>query len=298
MILEGNKPSWRNESVAKGQGPNGDGQIEIYSRARYFALTGHRIATAPEGVMVRQEQLDALCAELWLDSPKTAPVPTPAVETGRSPNRFDEAMLNRMRACWKEIDKMKVADKGDGSNRLFAACCRCVEYDLPDDAALAVLAKYAKHKPFPSAWGSKSVFKRLRSAEKKVERGAAKKRRSGPSILSVGQLLKDHPELRPPVVNGLLRIGETMNIIAPPKYGKSWLVTDLAMAVATGRRWLDAFDTTQGNVLILDKELHSETSATPATPDSINSPTEPLSPRPTECSPPVRNRPSSACDSR
>ncbi len=87
------------------------------------------------------------------------------------------------------------------------------------------------------------------------------KSRNGPSMLSVGQLLKDHPELRPPVVNGLLRIGETMNIIAPPKYGKSWLVTDLAMAVATGRRWLDAFDTTQGNVLILDNELHSETSA-------------------------------------
>jgi hypothetical protein len=261
MILEGNKPSWINESVAKGQGPNGDGQIEIYSCARYFALTGHRIATAPECVMARQEQLDALCTELWPDKPKKTAEPKPAVEGEKPAKNFDEAMLNRMRTCLKEIDKMRVADKGDGSNRLFAACCRCVEHDLPDDAALAVLAKYAKQKPFPSAWGSKSALKRLRSAEKKVERGAAKKRLSGPSMLSVGQLLKDHPELRPPVINGLLRIGETMNIIAPPKYGKSWLVTDLAMAVATGRRWLDAFETTPGNVLILDNELHSETSA-------------------------------------
>lgn len=261
MIIEGIKPAWATECVSKGHGPKGDGKVEVYNRTRFFALTGHRIANAPEGVMVRQEQIDALCAELWPDKPKTAPEPTPAVEERKPSKHFDEAMLNRMRTCFREIDKMKVADKGDGSSRLFAACCRCVEHDLPDDAALAVLKKYANHKPFPSAWGPNSVLKRLRSAEKKVERGAALKRRNGPSMLSVGQLLKDHPELRPPVVNGLLRIGETMNIIAPPKYGKSWLVTDLAMAVATGRRWLDAFDTTQGNVLILDNELHSETSA-------------------------------------
>lgn len=261
MILAGTKPAWLTECVAKGQGPNGDGKVEVYDRARFFALTGHRIADVPEGIMPRQEQLDALCAELWPDSPKTAPEPTPAVEAGKPSKNFDEAILNRMRTCLREIDKMRVADKGDGSNRLFAACCRCVEYDLPDDAALAVLAKYAKHNPFPTAWSQQAVLKRLRSAENKTERGSALQNRFTPSMLSVGQLLIDHPELRPPVITGLLRIGETMNIIAPPKYGKSWLVTDLAMAVATGRRWLDAFETAPGNVLILDNELHSETSA-------------------------------------
>ncbi len=117
--------------------------------------------------MVRQEQLDTLCAELWPDKPKKAPEPTPAVEEGKPSKHFDEAMLNRMRTCFREIDKMNVADKGDGSSRLFAACCRCVEHDLPDGAALAVLKKYANHKPFPSAWGPNSVLKRLRSAEKK-----------------------------------------------------------------------------------------------------------------------------------
>ncbi len=37
-----------------------------------------------------------------------------------------------------------------------------------------------------------------------------------------------------------LRRGETMNVIAPPRTRKSWLVLGLAMAVATGRRWLRA----------------------------------------------------------
>jgi hypothetical protein len=41
----------------------------------------------------------------------------------------------------------------------------------------------------------------------------------------------------------------------------SWLVTDLALAVATGRPWLDTFTTEPGDVLIIDNELHGETSA-------------------------------------
>lgn len=68
-----------------------------------------------------------------------------------------------------------------------------------------------------------------------------------------------------PIAELLFRLsveqGETMNIIAAPKLGKSWLATDLALAVATGRPWLDLFRTHAGNTLILDYELHRETSA-------------------------------------
>ncbi len=78
---------------------------------------------------------------------------------------------------------------------------------------------------------------------------------------SVRDLVFDFPHLREPVIHGLLRQGETMNVIASSKTGKSWLVTDLALAVATGRPWLDAFPTERGNVLIIDNELHHETSA-------------------------------------
>lgn len=78
---------------------------------------------------------------------------------------------------------------------------------------------------------------------------------------SVRQLINECPELRRPLIHGLLREGETMNVIASPKVGKSWLVLDLALAVATGRRWLDAFECERGDVLIIDNELHQETSA-------------------------------------
>ena len=80
------------------------------------------------------------------------------------------------------------------------------------------------------------------------------------SIRSLDELMTEFPEMKPVLIHGLLRIGETMNIIAPPKTGKSWLVTDLAAAVATGSPWF-GYPCEQGKVLIIDNELHPETSA-------------------------------------
>lgn len=78
---------------------------------------------------------------------------------------------------------------------------------------------------------------------------------------SVRALMALYPSLRKPVIHGLLREGETMNLISAPKMGKSWLVTDLALSVATGRDWLGQYPCERGDVLILDNELHGETSA-------------------------------------
>ena len=81
------------------------------------------------------------------------------------------------------------------------------------------------------------------------------------SMMEIGALVHAYPALRKPVIHGLLREGETMNIIAPPKTGKSWLTLDLAISIATSRAWLGRYATEPGNVLIIDNELHRETSA-------------------------------------
>lgn len=70
-----------------------------------------------------------------------------------------------------------------------------------------------------------------------------------------------HPHLNTPVIDGLLRQGETMNLIAAPKTGKSWMVYDLALSITTGGPWLDYFQCTPGRVLIIDNELHAQTLA-------------------------------------
>jgi RecA-family ATPase len=83
---------------------------------------------------------------------------------------------------------------------------------------------------------------------------------SGIPIMTCAELIRTYPERRPAVIDGLLREGETVNIIAAPKIGKSWLTLSLGFAIATGQPWL-GFETTQGGVLIIDNELHRETSA-------------------------------------
>ncbi len=77
----------------------------------------------------------------------------------------------------------------------------------------------------------------------------------GPRIVSVNELIESHPHQSEPIVDGLLRRGETMNLIAAPKVGKSWLAHSLASAVVSGNQWL-GFGITSGNVLVIDNELH------------------------------------------
>lgn len=78
--------------------------------------------------------------------------------------------------------------------------------------------------------------------------------------IPLGTLKKRFPEMRPVLIDGFLRIGETMNIIAAPKTGKSWLVTQLAVCVASGTDWF-GHTCAPGKVLLIDNELHEETSA-------------------------------------
>jgi hypothetical protein len=147
---------------------------------------------------------------------------------------------------------------------LFSVCCRCVEHNLSDSEVISCIRAYERVQPFPLIWTDAEILRRLRDAERQCRRGQKQSmiaKESGPACKSIAQLLDDHPDLRPPVIHGLLRQGETANLIAPSKFGKSWLVIDLALALATGRPWLDEFPTEAGNILLIDNELHAETSA-------------------------------------
>ena len=77
-------------------------------------------------------------------------------------------------------------------------------------------------------------------------------------ILSVAQLIKEYPTDDPPVIDGLLRLGETMNVIASPKVGKTWLAAGMAYSIASGETWM-GMQCTKGRVLVLDCELKPRT---------------------------------------
>jgi hypothetical protein len=83
------------------------------------------------------------------------------------------------------------------------------------------------------------------------------RRRSG--IQTAGELVDENPKLREPVIDGVLRRGEIMNLIASSKAGKSVLSINLAMCCITGGKWFGRFACTPGRVLLVDNELHRET---------------------------------------
>lgn len=79
--------------------------------------------------------------------------------------------------------------------------------------------------------------------------------------LSLAELCVAYPHLHPPVIDGLLREGETCNLISYSKVGKSWLAYSMLVSVISGTPWLGRFRTKQGKVLLIDNELHPATLA-------------------------------------
>lgn len=79
--------------------------------------------------------------------------------------------------------------------------------------------------------------------------------------IPIKELVKQFPSLSEPIFEGFLRRGETCNLIAPTKAGKSWLSYGMALSVATGKPWLNHFQCKRGRVLMIDNELHPQTIA-------------------------------------
>jgi hypothetical protein len=77
-------------------------------------------------------------------------------------------------------------------------------------------------------------------------------------ILSAAELVRQNPTLSAPVVSGILRRGEVGNVIAPPKFGKSWLAYGLGFSVIGGADWLGEFRCEGKRVLLIDNELHKK----------------------------------------
>ena len=77
-------------------------------------------------------------------------------------------------------------------------------------------------------------------------------------FLTARELLRQYRDMKEPLIEGLLRREEVMNIVAAPKTGKSWLVMQLALALVTGKQWCGR-ECTMSRVLLVDNELHRET---------------------------------------
>jgi hypothetical protein len=124
-------------------------------------------------------------------------------------------------------------------------------------------AKYAKRPPGSKATSAPSGYsftiggqpvggEQSNGSQQSAELDATKP-------IPLSELIKLYPHLNDPIIDRLLRRGETMNIVAPSKAGKSWLSNHCGLCFASGQLFLGEFKCTPGRVLLLDNELHRNT---------------------------------------
>lgn len=75
-----------------------------------------------------------------------------------------------------------------------------------------------------------------------------------PEVETAVDYLKNLPELSDCLIDGILRKGHKMLLSGPSKAGKSFLMLELAIAIAEGKQWL-GWQCSQGRVLYVNLEL-------------------------------------------
>lgn len=76
----------------------------------------------------------------------------------------------------------------------------------------------------------------------------------GDLAVSLYDFVTNPPVAPAPLVHGIIDVGTGVLIGGQPNVGKSWLVMDMALAIASGQQWMDQYATEQGGVLMIDEE--------------------------------------------
>ena len=280
--------------------PDGHGEAEIYREGRFFCVTGQRVPGTPQDVQERGEQLRSVYQQLsdWKPA-KTSPAHSAVTTSSANVNDRDTA-LRALAAIvnspgvhfedWLKVGMiLHSVDPSDSMCGEWAAWSRLSDKHIDGECerrwksfngsggvrlpTLCLMADEAGKEWRPqraaesqSTGFSDDYFDSLQQNSNSYpaipDEGTPTPNRE-PKLQrrKVRELVSEFPQLRRPVIDGVLRRGEVMNVIAPPKLGKSWLVLSLMFAIACGRKWLDRFTTRRGKVLLVDNELHPETLA-------------------------------------
>ena len=75
-----------------------------------------------------------------------------------------------------------------------------------------------------------------------------------PDTENIADVWENLPELSPPLIDGVLRMGHKMLLAGPSKAGKSFALTELCISIAEGKPWL-GFKCASGRVLYVNLEL-------------------------------------------
>lgn len=264
-----------------------DAAVEMYNQGRLFAITGN-IFDGHNTIKEKTSELAELFKEIFGETQAEQEPPEPSEwdciapdQNQQAPATDDEVFQRAIRA--RNGDKLKALLDGnhpEGTRSeiaqsiysILAFWTRNIDQIERLSRRGTFCQTYEKCKRYN--WVRLSIEKALDLVQNYYEwnwERAAKPEPSAqpidddddlrPMFLTARQLITKYPKMREPVIHGLVRQGEIMSIIAPSKAKKSWLVTQLALTVAKGGEFLGRFLISPGDVLIIDNELHKETSA-------------------------------------
>lgn len=134
LWLRGVKPEEAGCKVASFDESNTN--MEIYDEKRYFTVTGRHFTGTPKRIEIRQDELDALCAELW---PPSDVMPAGAIAP-QDGELSDDEVLRLARAARNGAKFASLFDdgntshhRGDESAADLALCCMLAFWCQRDD---------------------------------------------------------------------------------------------------------------------------------------------------------------------
>jgi hypothetical protein len=183
----------------------------------------------------------------------------PEVPTATATRSQYASQTARLQVLPQRLIDMALKRTGDGRNNAgHWLACQLRDNAVSESEAETVLREFARACPSSTAtdtnpYTEAEALQTLRNVFRTAPREAWKATRTTSDTKSTGPLgpveLPDHttppfkffselrtefPKMNEPIIHGLLRAGETANIIAPPKLGKTWLVTDLNLCINKG----------------------------------------------------------------
>ena len=205
--------------------------VEVYERSRFFCVTGNAFASGRD-CTASQASVDAVCSRYLRKDVQPQAAPTKPVAP---------LTINHSSDDWRLCCALTAAGFGQDA----------IEYQL----RAKMLADGRETKLARLDYVPRTV----EAAMKHVPAVEVVEPAKGLEFLPVREVLDNHKEQTPYAIHGVLRAGEVMALIAPPKCHKSFLMHDLAISTALGRKWFGEHACTEGRVLLVDNELTLET---------------------------------------
>jgi archaellum biogenesis ATPase FlaH len=168
-----------------------------------------------------------------------------------------------------ETISMKDVPEGQRNSTIYSAACALRHYDFSFNAAIAAILQTVSEwkTPVPEHEIRKTVESAYTHAPGEVSIYSvngitAEYDENGkyipklPPVIPVASIINP-PPLKSPIIAGYLREGEAMLLSGSPKAGKSFLICQLALAVASGTDWVGQ-KCKKKKVLYIDAELQRE----------------------------------------